>query len=1137
MIIRNLMRAVLLTTLLATVRQASAQPTTPAEQLSELKGETQATQHTSEQLEAAYRTVLQSLLPKMSSTDPNERKTPEQDWQRVCWHAGRPGAEAQRLAACRAMAAKLVPDTPQPARLWLLKQLQYIGRAEAVPAITVLLDGNDSILRERARQALSGNPSEAAAKALRSALQKAREPDWRVALVNALGSRCEKGNLDALADAAKTDNHAVRNAAMVALAKTGDPAAVKAIVTAAEDAPTQLRKLSGDAMLRLAETLCERGDFRAAREAYETAHALRVSGDSGGERRGHVLCAILVGLGRVGAKDEMKWIEQFLAATDPKVAGAATSALELLPGTDVTRFLCRRLRKVDAELKGTVLQALARRGDVAAVPEIVRAAKHDDEAVRIAAYRAIGRLGGEQAADTLVRGMLDAGGDERKAAADALSRIPGESAVDAIVRGLRKAAPPGRVELVKTLAPHRSARVTPTLLETTGDPEAQVRLEALKALGDLGEDDTVAPLVGRLVKADDAGDRDAIAAAIVAVCRRSDAADRGLGPVLLEFPGASVAAKCALLRAAGKVGGNTALGLVTPALATDNGEIQDAAVRALADWPDLDAAPRLLGVAHKSTNEVHRVLALRAYVRVLGSASDVALDRKLEMYRDGLRTARRPEDKKLVFGGLATIGAIAAVDLIKPHLADQSLRAEAAMAIITVAESVGSEQRAAAEAALSELAATCSNDTIATRVEQAMSHLARYDGYITAWQVTKAYKQGKNKNQALLDTAFAPEEEQPKEDVKWDPVTPRRDPTTAWEVNIGAILGGSNCVAYLRSWLRSDRDQPARLELGSDDGVKVWLNGKIVHSNNSSRALQAAEDKVDVDLVRGWNALLLKIAQGSGDWAACCRVRDKNGDLAQSVLVMGEPSAFAAAAMDLADDALRKGAADVVLNMADVLSPVYPAETKQALEQAVAASKDEAVRKHVTAAVEKAAMYEDYMTEWEVSGPFMAATRSAGELIDIVFQPEKAGHGQAEWRPLPVGQDPTRPWCLLLEQAIGGEQRVAYLRTHVWSPQEQPARLDMGSDDGIKAWLNAELVHNNNAFRPLTAGSDKAAVTLVTGWNSLLLKITQGGGHWAACARLRDPNGFHLDGLKAQASPPAGLTFTPDVSPDAPKKQ
>src|SRR4051812_40019882 len=68
--------------------------------------------------------VFDPLLPALGKGD----AAAQTQWQDVCLQAGAPGREASRAEACALMTAKLGPDTPTPARVWLLKQLERIGR-------------------------------------------------------------------------------------------------------------------------------------------------------------------------------------------------------------------------------------------------------------------------------------------------------------------------------------------------------------------------------------------------------------------------------------------------------------------------------------------------------------------------------------------------------------------------------------------------------------------------------------------------------------------------------------------------------------------------------------------------------------------------------------------------------------------------------------------------------------------------------------------------------------------------------------------------------------------------------------------------------------------------------------------------
>ena len=66
----------------------------------------------------------------------------------------------------------------------------------------------------------------------------------------------------------------------------------------------------------------------------------------------------------------------------------------------------------------------------------------------------------------------------------------------------------------------------------------------------------------------------------------------------------------------------------------------------------------------------------------------------------------------------------------------------------------------------------------------------------------------------------------------------------------------------------------ALLHVGSDDGVKVWANGTVIHRNEAARGLKIDEDKVPFRLLKGWNLLLFKVSQWSQEWGLSARITD-----------------------------------------------------------------------------------------------------------------------------------------------------------------------------------------------------------------------------------------------------------------------
>ena len=54
--------------------------------------------------------------------------------------------------------------------------------------------------------------------------------------------------------------------------------------------------------------------------------------------------------------------------------------------------------------------------------------------------------------------------------------------------------------------------------------------------------------------------------------------------------------------------------------------------------------------------------------------------------------------------------------------------------------------------------------------------------------------------------------------------------------------------------------------MGTNDGVKMWINGKLVHENIVGRTALPNEDILSVSFNKGENVVLLKVDQLGGGW-------------------------------------------------------------------------------------------------------------------------------------------------------------------------------------------------------------------------------------------------------------------------------
>jgi len=87
-----------------------------------------------------------------------------------------------------------------------------------------------------------------------------------------------------------------------------------------------------------------------------------------------------------------------------------------------------------------------------------------------------------------------------------------------------------------------------------------------------------------------------------------------------------------------------------------------------------------------------------------------------------------------------------------------------------------------------------------------------------------------------------------------------------------AITREPNVVAYAYTTVEADQAGPYLMALGSDEGVRVWVNGEQVHDKLLWRPIREDEDLVPVTLEKGENRILVKVEQGQGGWGFIMRL-------------------------------------------------------------------------------------------------------------------------------------------------------------------------------------------------------------------------------------------------------------------------
>ncbi len=621
--------------------------------------------------------TVNDLVPRLAAEKVEERYGAQMELQAVAANASRPGAEAERGELVKLLASKAADArVPQPARVWLVRQLEYIGATESVPVLTELLKNEDPELRECARRALEKSTSPAATTSLRLALQSGREPAWTIGLIQSLGERHDTAAVTLITES--LGSPAASSAALAALAKIANDAALQELWSAlAKPLPG-----ASEALLAAAEQLIARGEKKSAAQICARLYA--------DKPEWRVMSAALVGLAKTDPEQAKPLVRQGLSCPEWRVQSAAVQAARDIYGKKVSDALAALFPDLNTGARALVIPAL----DAGAETQLIGAVAEPQDEVRLAALERLGEVGTAASVPVLTRAARE-NSSAAKAARVALARVSGPGVEDAIAKLATQGEPESRALAIGVLGDRGERSAVPALLKYAAESDAQVSRAACSALGRLGGEAELEPLIGLTLSAKSPGAE----AALQAVAGRAQDKSAAARKVIALLPTADAQRLAAMFDVLAILGGKDALAAVTSRMSTLNEEIKDAAIRALAAWPEFDAIQPLLGLAAApETKSVYNVLALQGIARLIKSCDQEPAAARAEAAVAALGTAKRPEEKKSLIAALGSVPDPKAGDALKPFLSEPEFRAEAAMAAMNLAQRLNRGSRAAARA-------------------------------------------------------------------------------------------------------------------------------------------------------------------------------------------------------------------------------------------------------------------------------------------------------------------------------------------------------------------------------------------------------------------------------------------------------
>ena len=758
--------------------------------------------------------------------------------------------------------AAILPDSTYAAQDFICRQLAVIGGEGQVDALLSLV--RDAKTANIARYALEQIDSEKVDAGLISVLDSSTG-EQKIGIINTLGNRESKTAVPAIAKELNSSDAGVAAAAAQALGRIGTEEAAKVLGEKFKKGKAAFAVVDG--YMLAADNLLAEGSNAAAFGVYEDVYKSKA--------QPLVRAMALKGLSMSGSSEKvLEYAMEGLSSEDKEIQQMAVMLARQIEGDAATKAFAAELENLSTGGQVLLLSALADRGDAAALDVVKKSAESTESSVRLAALQALGKIGGAGEVGFIAERAAKAEGVEKEVATASLVMLQGDAINGGMIELLAESDAGAKAVLIQVLGERKATEAKGAIIEMAKTGDRDVKIAAYKVLRDMGDEGDMAAMVELLANAK-ANERDQASAMVVATANRFADKSKNADAVIAQIGNVTdVEARGALIEVLGQIGNPNGLAVLREAVSSKDNAVVASAIRGLSSWPNGAALEDLRQAAKSGDNRTHQILALRGYITMIGLSTVSASD-KVAMYEEAISLSSRPNEKSQALSGLAQVPTKQAMDTAMKYMEDASLKNEAAAAAVQIADSlIGLPETKDALAVIIE---NVKNEAIAERAKAVLSKIDEFSSYVMSWQAAGPFSKEGMDAKAMFDEPFAPETDAAS--VKWETVSAPGTGDVPFKVNFRSYewLNLDRSIAYARTKVWSDKDQTVLTELGSDDGAKVWMNGEVVHANNTLRGYSVGSDKFKVNLKQGWNDMLIKVSQDTAGWEFSVRFRTEDG--------------------------------------------------------------------------------------------------------------------------------------------------------------------------------------------------------------------------------------------------------------------
>ncbi|MCA9425006.1 MAG: HEAT repeat domain-containing protein [Candidatus Omnitrophica bacterium] len=543
---------------------------------------------------------------------------------------------------------------------------------------------------------------------------------------------------------------------------------------------------------------------------------------------------------------------------DKEIGMKARSALQSIGTGNAVNTLATGLLKADKEMQIAILDSLDKSRHINAIAALRGFSSKSDPEVRAAAARGLARWGALTDLDLFKWVWQERTPETEFEAGNAFLLYIDEIAAVGGNTGLA-------VEMYETV------------FDQAKDPV--LTGAAMMGMAKYGDSRVVGPLFSVLDQEDSENLTPQFLNALAAL--RGTGANQGVANRFDKLPDELLLPVIGIV---GRKGHPVYLPILTKLADSDDAEIRSAALKALAD-SKLPGGVETLATKTREGND-EALEALESLAESL--ASEGKGNEAGQAYAVILDSAQNNESRKKALEALSRFPRLESFDSVVASLGNEEIKPQALTALASITSVlVGANQKDKANQGFEILMANAQSTEDLKTLGAIAQELGRSEevlkksGFLTNWRLIGPFPWKAEEGFSNLHLGEPDIDSQ--KDVKIG------DSTFSWKeyvtsdgmgaVNLASVYGDQENVSiYATSTFEVPEETEATLRIGSDDWVKVWLNGESVHEFASYRGVTLDQDQIPVTLKKGINSILLRINQGVLGYGFVVRLTDRAGE-------------------------------------------------------------------------------------------------------------------------------------------------------------------------------------------------------------------------------------------------------------------